>query len=374
MNCLSINYKNAGVDIRAAFALPPDKRRELSAALREKGCGESVVLCTCNRTELYFTGDDTDTAMQLLAAAADTDIREVSRYIRTYCGISASRHLFRVACGVDSMIIGEDEILGQVRNAYYEAAENGFTGYELNTAFQAAVACAKKIKTETGLSTTPVSAATLAANEAAHFAGQVSVLLIGATGKIGSSVLKNLLCHRNVTITQTIRSHSHDPLRIVHPDLKTIDYADRYSCVNEADCIISASSSPHFTITGNDLAAAVTDNKPRLLIDLAVPPDIDTAAGELDGVRLIGIDYFRQLAKENNLLRLSSAEQAEQIISGELDELEKKLVFHDFLPFMERSGEAAARLRFDELIYRMKSELCSDQLKAVLDFYRNLEI
>ena len=363
MEALGISYRNAPVSVRERFSFDSEKRAEIRAAL-----GRAVVLCTCNRTELYFT-DTTVGAAEILARYSGAE--NLPEYLHTYGGESALRHLFRVASGIDSMLIGEDEILRQVKEAYAEASAAGSTDFELNTAFQAAITAAKRVKTETALSKTSVSAATIAANEAAKLGDNVNVLMIGASGKIGSSTLKNLLPRTNVHITQTARAHSAGTVQ--YDGVRTVPYDRRYDFADSADCIISATSSPHFTLTKERLKAALKTAKPRLLIDLAVPPDIERGAAELDGVRLIGIDDLGELARQNNQLKMSAAEQAELIISEELDELQKKLTFHAFLPRLDEAREAAGRLTFDELLYKLRDGLDCKQFAAVLDILGETE-
>lgn len=372
MYCLSINYKRADAELRGRFAFSADEREALLCRLRDAGIHYGVVLCTCNRAELYFSADGDGfvrTAIRVFSEAAGVDTESVSEYIRIYMGSSAVRHLFRVACGIDSMIIGEDEILGQVKAAYREAADTGHTAFELNTIFQAAVSCAKRIKTETPLSRTPVSSATLAANEAAAIGEKVRALVIGASGSIGSSVLKNLLAHKNVTAA-AVRSRSGGTRAF--ENVTYIDYADRYDYIRSADCVISATSSPHYTLTCRELKKCLDGRKKLLLIDLAVPADIEPSAGELSGVRLMDIDSFRKLAEQNNAIRRSSAEEAEEMIVCELEELENRMLFHDFLPYMEKCRTAADRLTFEELIYRMRDSLDSGSFAAALGFFKDM--
>ena len=364
MKALGISYKNAPLSVRERFSFDAKKREAIRSAL-----GSSVVICTCNRTELYFTDADTGEAAALLTELPG--IGNITEYLRIYEDTGALRHLFRVTCGIDSMILGEDEILRQVKEAYAEASAAGSTDFELNTAFQTAMTCAKRIKTETLLSKTPVSAATIAANEAAKLGENVNILMIGASGKIGSSTLKNLLTRPNVHITQTARAHSAGTVQ--YDGVRTVTYDSRYDFADSADCMISATSSPHFTLTKERLSAALHTKKPRLLIDLAVPPDIERAVTGIEGVRLIGIDDLGELARRNNELKMSAAEQAELIISEELDELQKKLAFHEFLPHLDKARESAERLTFGELLYKLRDGLDSTQFAAVLDVMRGLE-
>ncbi len=364
MKALGISYKNAPLSIRERFSFDAQKRGAIRSAL-----GSSVVICTCNRTELYFTDADTGKAAALLTELPG--IGNITEYLRIYEDTGALRHLFRVTCGIDSMILGEDEILRQVKEAYTEASAAGSTDFELNTAFQTAMTCAKRIKTETALSKTPVSAATIAANEAAKLGDDVNILMIGASGKIGSSTLKNLLPRPNVHITQTARAHSAGTMQ--YDGVRTVPYDRRYDFADSADCIISATASPHFTLTKERLGAALHTKKPRLLIDLAVPPDIERGAAELDGVRLIGIDDLGELARHNNELKMSAAEQAENIINEELDELLKRLAFHSFMPELEKAKAAADRLTFEQLLYRLRDGLNAGQFSAVLKILVEME-
>lgn len=225
----------------------------------------------------------------------------------------------------------------------------------------------KKIKTRTELSRTSVSIATLAANEAAKFGNKVNVLLIGATGKTGAAVLKNLTSHKNVRTVFTLRNHAVPCGIAKNSGARAVMYSERYSYTDRADCVITATSSPHYTITLQGLRENIKTPKNRLFIDLAVPPDIDGEITKIDGVRLIGIDYFTNLAKENNALKLSSVEAANDIISAELETLEKELAFHYFLPYLDRVRETAAEKTIDDLLYKLKSSLSAEELSAVLE-------
>ena len=167
-------------------------------------------------------------------------------------------------------------------------------------------------------------------------------MLLGASGEIGSLVLKNLLSYKNVTVLATARSHR-NALEYISddPKLELIPYEKRYERIGECDCIISATSSPHYTVTADMLS----DNENKLFIDLAVPRDIDHAVEKLAGARLIDMDFFTELAKENNLKKLDSVERSKLIIDEETDELEKQLMFHDFLPQLRALTEDFARFR-----------------------------
>ncbi|MGN1417033.1 MAG: glutamyl-tRNA reductase [Oscillospiraceae bacterium] len=371
--CISINYKKADVGFREKMAFSEDVRH----ALAEKAVGNEhitgcVLLCTCNRTEMYFSGDALaiSAAKALLSDFGGVSEGELAPVLMIFSEDAAVRHLFKVACGIESMVMGEDEILGQTKNAFKTAMEQGFTSYELNMIFQRAVACAKRIKTETTLSGVPVSTATLAANAAADLGERVNVLVIGASGKIGSSTVKNLLAHKNVSVSVTRRTCGGEVF-FSPEDVTIVSYSDRYSAINDADAVISATGSPHYTITKNRLEEAVTDKRKRLFIDLAVPHDIEETISALPWAEVLDIDHFGELAQENNRVKMSGAQAAEGIIEQETDELKKELLIHELLPEAERIGKGIAEIPFEKLLFRLKAGLGYDELSHVLEIIKS---
>lgn len=373
MYCISINYKNSDVNIRKKLAFSDSVQSEfLGELVRSKAVSECVILCTCNRTELYFCGneDSVNTVQNLLSGYSGIECDLLKKHLYLFYSDKAVMHLFRVVCGIESMVIGEDEILGQIKLAYTKAKDLGMTGCELNMIFQSAIACAKKIKTQTALSKTSVSTATLAGNEIAHFKDRVNVLVIGATGKIGTTLVKNLLSHKNVNIIATSRKHSAESVQ-TKANITIANYADRYSYMDSADCVVSATASPHYTVTYYDLKKNIKTDKPRLFIDLAVPPDIDSSVTEIGGLKLIGIDYFEKLAKENNGLKLDSVESAKEIISEECDVLKKDIAFHYFLPYMDSVKNKLSENSLEEILYKFKADLPSEEFIKILDAFKS---
>lgn len=365
MNCLSINFRTADINIRKLLAFDKIQKQRIISALTSDG-GECTVLCTCNRTEIYCSAD-INSALNILSEESGIEVTGLSPHILVYYGEKAQEHLFKLACGMDSMVIGEDEILRQVKNAYEQAKEFHSAGFLTNILFQSAISCAKRVKTETNISNTPVSIATITANEAVSFNKKSRVLVIGATGNIGSSIVKNLTAHRNISVAITVRKHGGKKIIPDIADVEIIDYSERYKVIDGFDCIISATSSPHYIITKEMVLKNITDKKKRLFIDLAVPPDIEASVDGVNGIRLIGIDHFKALAKINNNIRLSCAEQAEFIIAEELDEMRKKLLFHDFQPHIDKAVDFIDGLSSLKLIYFMRDSLDSKGLKKILE-------
>lgn len=371
MYCISINYKNSDLEIRKQFAFSEDTQKSLlNCLINSDFINECLIVCTCNRMELYFVGNENaiNFAKNTLAEYSGFEVSRLSKQIFLFYEDRAISHLYNVASGIDSMVIGEDEILGQVKRAYAFAQKYKTTGYELNTVFQAAIACAKRIKTETVLSKTSVSMATLAANEVARLGENVSVMVIGATGKIGTSLVKNLVSHKNISIITTLRNHNNDFTYI--NDVSTVEYNNRYEYINKVDCLISATSSPHYTITYYDLQKCLKENKNRLFIDLAVPPDIDREIEKISGIRLVDVDYFKTLAKENNSLKLSSVDEAKKIIEEEIEVLKKDMLFHSFLPYIDAVKLKLKEKSFEELLYKLREELSAEEFEKILNVYK----
>lgn len=373
MYCISVNYKNSDVNIRKKLAFSESVQKDfLAEFITDENVSECLIVCTCNRTELYFCGNEQSVSIaeNLLSRYCGIDCDLLKKHLYLFYADKAVCHLFRVASGIESMVIGEDEILGQIKLAYTSAKDMGMTGYELNMTFQSAMACAKKIKTQTALSKTSVSTATLAGNEIAHFKDRVNVLVIGATGKIGTTLVKNLLSYKNVTVTATSRKHKAQTVQN-RQSIAIADYADRYSYIDSADCVVSATASPHYTITYYDLKQSIKTDKPRLFIDLAVPPDIDSTVEQIKDLRFIGIDYFEKLAKGNNELKLDSVESAKEIIREECDVLKKDIAFHNFLPYMQTVKNKLSENSLEEIIYKFKANLPSDEFIKILDAFKS---
>lgn len=369
--CISINFKNAELSIRSKFAFSKSVQKEILCKLTAPdNISQCVLLCTCNRTELYIAGKENCfiDAEKILAEFSQLSEEQLKRYVLIYDYENTINHLFRVCAGIESMVIGEDEILGQVKDAYSFSMKLDKVAYELNVIFQSAITCAKKIKTKTSISKTSVSTATLTSNCIAKWNTDVTVLLIGASGKIGSTVLKNLISHSNVKVIVTLRNHNTEleMISLVKDNVEFIDYEKRFLFVDRADCIVSATSSPHYTITAADLNKSMTIKKKRLIIDLAVPPDVDENVRQIEGITLYGIDHFNKLAEHNNLIKMDSVEKSKVIINDDIEVLKKELLFHDFLSKKEKVKNNLAGKTFEEILYCFKSKCSAKDFEIVL--------
>lgn len=380
MECISISFKSAPEEVRKCFVFSEEEKRKIL-----EQTGQAVVLNTCNRTEIYVAGGENSFSLleRLLADKSGMEETQLRRISRRFQGKKALEHLYRVTCGMDSMVLGEDEILGQMRQAYLFSCKEGKPGYELNTAFQGALTCAKKIKTETEISKASVSIATLVSNEvfkAESGPGRTEkglpgvenqrtdsflrVLLIGGSGKMGSIILKNLLDHGNIHVLATKRNHA--VTGSAKGALTVVEYGERYDYLEQADVIISATESPHYTLTAGEAAGYLADGRERLFIDIAVPADMDKDIGTLPGCRLISIDDFERLASRNNIRKQQAILDAGEMMARELDTLYKTLAFHDAAGRLDTWKERFAGCGPDKILYFLRDKLDAASFEAVL--------
>lgn len=398
MFCISINHKNTPADVRERFAFTTKGQRQFTERLKAE-VGGCVVLSTCNRMEIYFT-DKYEQVEMLLANDRDVPVSLIRRYSMNYEGFQCVLHLCRVACGMDSMVLGEVEIIHQVKSAYLVAKELGACDGELNIAFQGALAAAKAVATESDATRLPVSVGTLSAREAVNFtrnggienmcrdvrsdvvsSSQVEsvdaekantghILVVGATGKIGSIVVKDIAdLAPDIEITGTSRSHhSADEVFGRHQQIRIEDYSRRYELAAWADVIISATASPHYTLVRDELAEAVKmHHKRRLFLDLAMPRDIDPSVSEVDGCVLRDIDYIRTLSRENNENRAKTITEMEPWLISQVDEIMKNIAFSRF---NREHGDVMAKLKTIDgakMVYKLKGQFEYEAFEKMLD-------
>lgn len=396
MNCIGVNYKKLPLEIRERYAFLPDEQRAFHKTLHGKtGCTGSVILSTCNRSELYVCGKEDDAAFiarveEELSALKGIPKTELLRQIYVYSGENALRHLFHVACGLDSMVLGEDEILRQVKDGYELAVGEGAVCNEIHIAFQGAFGSAKSIKTQTLLSRTPVSMGTLAANRIEAFLreyGGGTVLIAGITGKIGRILAKNLIDKKIINIVGTTRRHfasgqtsgaENRPKDAETPSAAAdgpawdagavcmVPYADRYRYVDAADVIVSATSGPHYTFLAQETASAIMREKERLFLDMAVPRDMDQDIARLPGCQLLDIDDFKKAAAQNNERKRQESDRAGQILEEKLQETIKSIRMSEFMEKNRQTFQKLADQPFGKVFYRLKDELSGEELSALL--------
>lgn len=385
---ISISHKIAPLHVREMFAFTKEQQEEMMRRMTDcLEVSECVVLSTCNRTEMYVYSESGSEGVVfnrmedvLLECAGAQEEEDIGNYLLFFHGKKAIQHLFEVAAGLDSMVIGEDQILGQVKEAHKQARAIGATGVYLNTFFRMAVTSAKKVKTDTDLSRTSVSTATLAIKVAEEALGSLrgkKVMIIGATGKIGGIVLMNMLSLNGPEVYVTTRSNKVISTKHGQNNFLTIEYEDRYDYIDAMDVIISATSSPHYTLTCSRLRKCMRSNKPRVFVDLAVPMDIESRVSDIGGVAYYNIDDFTRIAKENNQKKLQEARAATGILEEYELQFEQWMVFQKSLPimvkvrdnFMKVTEHKGVEKAFDHLFYWVRENNDPEDLEM---FFRCL--
>jgi len=380
MYCISMSYKIAPLQIREKFAFLPEEeqifRKQLIGSKQIKSL---VILSTCNRSELYFTGEKEALGIveQALALHKKIPLSEVRRLVMIFEGEKAITHLYRVTSGLDSMVAGADEILGQVKKAYQNALESHTTDTMLNIIFQGAISSARKIKEATGLSKTAVSIGTLVAHEIFQFEKKnklekKKVLIIGMTGKMGTIIMRNIYQHKEIEVIGTVRQHGYECCS-VPKKVCMINYHERYSYINEADIIISATASPHYTLTFDKLCEVMTQSKNRLFIDLAVPADIDKSMSNMANVKLIDIDHFNTLSKKNNVLKVRALEQGNLLLEDEVKEILKKIYFNSLIKEQAFLSKLQEQKSMKELLVMIREVSDHQTLEMLYDLVNKLE-
>jgi glutamyl-tRNA reductase len=309
-----LDFRSAAVELRGLLAFSGEKAAEIVQALAaQPGVEGAVLLSTCNRTEVYLTGD-CGTPWRLLCQVAGVEEEQFASAFVTLTGEDAARHLMEVACGLCSQILLEDQILSQVRHAMELSQQVGAADQELSTLFRIAVTVGKRAKTEIHLERKAPSMATRCVELLeAHF-GELSnkqVLVIG-NGQMGQLVAKQVE-QAGAQVYMTLRSYRHGE-SVIPERCHPVPYEERWSRIPQMDGVISATTSPHYTVTAQQLAQC--SRCPRVLIDLAVPRDMEPACGALPDVTLYdtdtlgasGPDNEAQLAEIHDLIEHHMAE------------------------------------------------------------------
>lgn len=319
---LGINHKTADVAVREQVAFTPS---QLEAALVElkslPAVSEAAVLSTCNRTELYCVTEaqGEQAVIDWLGRFHSLPVEELTRCAYHYLDASAARHLMRVASGLDSMVLGEPQILGQLKDAYQQARQHQGLGGELERLFQHTFAVAKQVRTETGIGENPVSVAYAAVSLATRIFDDLSrsrALLVGA-GETIELVARHL---REAGIKGLIvanRTRERAEQLTGEFGGEAITLGEIPQALERADIVITSTASP-LPILGKGMverALKVRRHRPIFMVDIAVPRDIEPQVGELDDVFLYTVDNLHEVIEENRRHRQVAADQAEDLIS-----------------------------------------------------------
>jgi glutamyl-tRNA reductase len=357
---LGASHKTADLDLRERLSLPEGRAARVTADLvAREGIHEAVAISTCNRTELYlFAADPVEAENEALTALSrQSDVPPTELLGRLYAlrGGEAVRHLFAVAAGLDSMIVGEAEVQGQVKRAYELALVEGVTGPVTNRLFRDALAAGKRARTETGISRSRVSVSSVAVELAANLLGDLAkrrVLVIGAgeNGQLTARALNERGVH-----TVFVANRRYDRAIGLAQQFggSAVRFDDLPAELAEADIVVSATASPHL-IVGHDELALVTEQRrgrPLLLMDIAVPRDIDHRVRDLPGITLYDMDDLQREVARNMSVREAEATKAVAILDQEAQRFESWYSSLDVLPTV-----AALRERGEQIVEHVLRE------------------
>lgn len=375
---LGINHNTASVALREQLAFGPEQIESALISALETGLSEIAILSTCNRTEIYAQSkDECNQLLRWLSDYRDLNIDELnaSHYLKTQD--NAISHMMRVAAGLDSLVLGEPQILGQMKASYAHARESGTVGPVLHDAFQQVFAVAKRVRTETAIGQNPVSVAYAAVSLAQQIFSDLkkdTALLIGA-GETIELVAKHLAEQGIKSIIVANRTLSRASSLADQFNGKGILLEEIPDVLHSVDIVISSTASP-LPILGKgtvESALKVRKHKPMFMVDIAVPRDIEEQVGELPDVYLYTVDDLRDVIQENLRSRQEAAEQADEIISAGVESYVSGLRVQDSVSTIRAYRKKAEVLRDAELQKALKSlSTGGDPEKLMQQLARNL--
>ena len=327
--CLGLNHKTAPVEVRERFAVGQGKLGEAAGELLElHGVTEAVVISTCNRTEFYLAAASATPAfnqlVEHLTVKISLDGNATSHFYKME-KCSAARHLCRVVSGLDSMMLGETEIFGQVKQSYQAALDSGTTAAVLNRLFQRAFGIGKKVRTETSIQEGSTSVGNVAVDLAEKIFGHLKdseVMILGA-GEMSRITAQSLVSRGARSIFVANRSYDRAAELAAEMGGSAVRFDDWQGVLERVDIVIASTGAPHAIIRRDEVEKVRRARKyrPLFFIDIAVPRDIDPAVGEIEEVYLYDIDTLEQLASAAREKRLKQIEECERIIDEELAKL-----------------------------------------------------
>jgi len=389
---LGINHNTAPIEVRERLAIPAERLADATRTLlHQPGIREGLILSTCNRVELLTLQDDAEAT----SPQAKTDLlrflheyfavppHDIQPHLYEFREREAVRHLFRVASSLDSMVVGEPQILGQVKEAYTIARDAGAVSTHLEALLQRTFTVAKKIRTETQIGSSSVSIASVAVDLARKIFGSLygkTVLLVGA-GKMSELAARHLIQQGASSILVANRTQSRaekiaENFSSLTVHTEAIPFESLYEQADRADIVITSTGAPQ-KIFGHSHGQHFLHrrrNRPMFFIDIAVPRDVDPRMNEVEGCFVYDIDDLQQVAAANLADRSREAAAAENIVSREVDKYQERLQSRDAVPAIKALQQQAEQLRLTELARSQSklADLTPQQRQAVEALTRSL--
>ena len=354
---VGMSHRSAPVALLERLSMDANVQHGAATALiKQPSLSEAMIISTCNRLEVYTVTNafhsGVEDVMRVLGEVSGVDVAELRRYLYVRYSDAAAEHIFTVTSGLDSMVVGEQQIIGQVRTAYVDAAERGTVGPNLHSLAQAALRTGKRVHSETGIDDSGASMVTVALEQAMELmrvddlrgktalvlgAGAMSSLAATHLGKNGIDSL--VLANRTRDRAERLAEHS----REAGVPAEVVDFSDRASVLSRVDLVVSATASDEFTITPGDIPG------PLMLADLSLPRDIDDAVTEIEGVRLVNIESLHETMRGSDTEDSRALRRAEDIVAEEVATFGSQQRVREVAPAVTRLRRNAAEISGQEL-------------------------
>ncbi|MGB9408915.1 MAG: glutamyl-tRNA reductase [Terracidiphilus sp.] len=377
---IGVNHKTAPIELRERIAISREDLPETTRALAAvPGVAECMIVSTCNRVEILAAVDSPSADLaSFLHRHFGLDPALLAPHLYEHRDQEAVRHLFRVAASLDSMVVGEPQILGQVKEAFAVARASGTVGGQLEHLLQSTFAAAKRVRTETEIGSNSVSIASVAVELAQKIFGSLqgrTVFLVGA-GKMSELAARHLVQQGAGAILVTNRTLERARRMAETFQGQVIPFEELYEAASQADIVISSTGAPHpiFHREHGQAFLHRRRNRPMFFIDIAVPRDVDPEMGKLEGIFVYDIDDLQQVAAAHLSERSREAKDAEALIAGEVERFHQRLLTVNVAPAivaLQRQAEEIRQAEFKRAQARL-GPLNAEQIAAVEALTRGL--
>ena len=368
---VGVNHNLAPINVREAVSFTDTKKIEAINILLDREIDEIVILSTCNRSEIYISGENIQQKVDEVANFYKDyfGVKDIEQYLFKKTNLEAIQHLFDVTAGLDSLVVGEDQILGQVKDAHEFCMKLGATKKVFNKLFRDAVTTSKEIKTITKISQQPLSISYIGVKLLKEKMGTLegkNALIVGL-GKMNLLTLNHLeeenvkniyIANRNIEKTKEIENK--------FDNIIPIEYSDRHKIIQEKsiDIVISATSSPHLVIKYDDMPKL---DKKIYIMDIALPRDIDTKLKGLNYVELYDIDDLKEIHDKNDIKRNELAQKAQEIIKIKIDEFTEWLDLTFIDPTIQSLNSKCIEIKEDTLEYIFRKIDLNQREQKIID-------
>lgn len=359
LSVVGANHRTAPIEVRERFHVDPEDLATVLARLRRRdGIRECALLSTCNRSELYLCAEETDqaerAATEVLARHAAMDPAEASGYLYVRHGLAAAEHLLAVTAGLDSLVVGEPQIQGQVREAYRAARENGeeLVGPILHRLFQTALSAGGEARARTrideGVASVPSAAVQVATKVFGSLEGRRAAV-VGA-GEMGEMTLGAFLDRGIEEVLLTSRTVERAEATADRSGARAIAYGDLWDRLDQLNILVTSTSAPHPVVTTEKMEPVSTGRgEPLVVIDIAVPRDVEPEVGDLPGVFLYNIDDLQRVVRATEQARSAEREEAERLLRRRVEDFWGWYLAREAVPLIRAVRDRAERIRAREM-------------------------